>query len=707
MNELSSIIKKGAQSFLNVEYIFLTLFCIIAGGALIALFSLADTGSDEFTGIRIGCAFFAGALMSGATGQIGMSVATSANVRTTQAASERIDKALRVAFTGGAVMGFSVVGLGVLGLSVSFLILTVTLDGTDEEIYTESMESLAGFGFGASSVALFSRVGGGIYTKAADVGADLVGKVENDIPEDDPRNPAVIADNVGDNVGDVAGMGSDLFESFVGSIIATATLARGEPVLVALPFVIAAIGIVSSLIGFFAVRTKPGATQTDLLRALLQGTGLAGIIILVGSAALLFGVYGGDGAAEAGALLGCIAAGLVAGILIGQFTEYFTSYAYGPTKSIAAASKTGPATVIIQGFGIGMISCLPTIVVLVFVIIGCDELAGEYGIALSAVGMLSTLGLTLATDAYGPIADNAGGIAEMAGLDPSVRGTTDTLDALGNTTAATGKGFAIGSGVLTALSLLAAFEEEAGLKDPTNPLAEPVDISIGEPIVLAGVIFGGMLPVLFSSLTMLSVQKAAGEIILEVRRQFKTIPGLLEGKEGAEPDTLKCVRIATSESIKEMILPGVYAVLTPIAVGFLVGPRMLIGTLAGSIIVGAMLAIIMANAGGAWDNSKKMIEIEGMYGGKGTDAHKATIVGDTVGDPFKDTSGPAIDIFFKLMSMVSLAIAPVLEEKEGADWEDFYLGFIPLGAMGLVTLAVYYFLWRGGTLEDKLAQQQF
>ena len=542
-----------------------------------------------------------------------------------------------------------------------------------------SVSALAGFGFGASSIALFARVAGGIYTKAADVGADLVGKVEAGIPEDDPRNPAVIADNVGDNVGDVAGMGADLFESFVGSIIACATLAEGDVVLIALPFWIAGAGVLASFFGYFVVKVKDNASQSDLMAALNRGTMVASIIVILFTALFVYLLF--EGQEEKGwKIYGCTLVGLFSGILIGQATEYFTSYEFYPVRSITEAGLTGPATVVIQGLGIGMLSTVPTVFVLVVAILACDKLDGPYGIAIAAVGMLSTLGITLAQDAYGPVADNAGGIAEMADLPEAVRSTTDALDALGNTTAATGKGFAIGSAVLTSLSLLSAFQKEA--------LVAESDIT--DPTVLSGAIFGAMLPFLFAAMTMLSVQKAAGKIIIEVRRQFATIPGLMEGT--AEADSERCVAISTQSSVEEMVLPGLWAILSPLVVGFLVGPMCLTGLLGGAICSGMMLAIMMSNAGGAWDNSKKYIEIEGACGGKGTETHKACVVGDTVGDPFKDTSGPSLNILIKLMSMVSLTIAPVIRGKK--PWEDFYFGLIPLILLIAGSYIVYILYWR-------------
>lgn len=693
MNKLSEQIQSGARAFLVTEYKYLSMFVLLVFAVLVIIFSLDPPTNtlggdgDRVDGIRAGACFLAGAIFSAGAGWAGMSVATDANVRTTQAADkEGLSVALRVAFTGGAVMGFTVVGLGLFGVSFFFWLMTINRDtltsnlgSTNPGTLIAAVDSLANFGFGASSIALFARVAGGIFTKAADVGADLVGKVEMDIPEDDPRNPAVIADNVGDNVGDVAGMGADLFESFVGSIIAAATLANGDAVKVALPFWIAGAGIVASMIGFFAVGTKDGASQKQLLYALHKGVILSSVFVL-GFSAIIISQLFDYATAEGWKIFACIAIGLVAGILIGQATEYYTSYSYWPVQSITQAGVTGPATVVIQGIGIGMVSCVGPVLVIVATILGCNALSSEYGIAMAAVGMLSTLGVTLATDAYGPIADNAGGIAEMAELDERVRETTDALDALGNTTAATGKGFAIGSAVLTSLSLLAAFKDKADI----------TIVDIGDPVVVSGMLFGAMLPFLFAALTMLSVQKAAGAIIIEVRRQFATIEGLREGT--AEADSDRCVALATQSSVEEMILPGVYAVLSPLIIGLLIGPKALTGMLAGSIASGMMLAIMMSNAGGAWDNSKKYIEIEGACGGKGTTTHKACVVGDTVGDPFKDTSGPSLNILIKLMSMISLTIAPIIKGWE--DWQYWYWGLLPIGLCVIATGLVHHYFWK-------------
>lgn len=617
MQEIMKAIHEGAQAFLMREYKMLLVF-IVAVVALLAFFIDVPTS----------IAFLSGAICSMLAGYIGMQIATAANARVACAAMNSQNKALGVAFSGGAVMGMCVVGLGIIGLSVVYLVFR------DPVIVT-------GFGFGASSIALFARVGGGIYTKAADVGADLVGKVEAGIPEDDPRNPAVIADNVGDNVGDVAGMGADLFESYVGSIISGMAIgitvfgAKG----VIAPLLLAAVGIVASIIGCFFVRTGEGANPQ---KALKNGTYASGILMIAG-AFFICNYYLND--------LGtfwAIVAGLLAGVAIGQITEYYTSGDFGPVKSIAKSATTGPATVIITGFAVGMKSTIPPILCIVAAILVSFHFAGLFGIALAAIGMLATSGMVVAIDTYGPIADNAGGIAEMAELDPSVRKITDKLDAVGNTTAAIGKGFAIGSAALTALALFSAFASATGLHD--------AGLSLLDARVIAGLFVGGMLPFLFGALTMEAVGKAAFAMVEEVRRQFRDIPGIMEGT--TKPDYRTCVDISTKSSLQKMVLPGLIAVITPVAVGLILGKGALAGLLAGALVTGVLVAIMMANAGGAWDNAKKFVE-GGEYGGKGSDAHKATVVGDTVGDPFKDTSGPAMNILIKLMTIVSLVCAPL------------------------------------------------
>jgi len=737
------VVSSACRAFLKTEYSYLAGFVSVVAVVLFVLLGILvedDAGeTDVMRGIKTAICFILGAVLSALAGWIGMKVATDANVKTTQAAREKegrndhLNTALRVAFTGGSIMGFTVVGLGLAGVSVLFFVMSIWCDyDSDMMCMRDAMTPLAGFGFGASAIALFARVAGGIFTKAADVGADLVGKVEAGIPEDDPRNPAVIADNVGDNVGDVAGMGADLFESFVGSLIACMTLADGTSSLyvaqVALPFWLAGGGVICSLVGFAFVRVPDGkASQEQLLGALHRGTYVSSILV-TGLSIVLTLILFSDSSEMGWKLFGCIMIGLVAGILIGEATEYFTSYAYAPTVSIMTSGKTGPATVIIQGLGVGMLSCVPPVTILVGAILGCTALAGEYGVAIAAVGMLSTLGITLATDAYGPVADNAGGIAEMAELDSQVRDTTDALDALGNTTAATGKGFAIGSAVLTALSLLAAFKTNA------MPNVGLDSLAVTDSVILSGVMFGAMLPYLFAALTMLSVRKSAGAIINEVRRQF-CYPGVKESflpenehkpemKQLAadKVDSKECVRIATESSIVEMVLPGTYAILCPIMIGLLVGPACLAGVLAGSIASGCMLGIMMSNAGGAWDNSKKYMRSSAFQKTltrprakkpdgtptyaikangfpaipKGTEHHDACVVGDTVGDPFKDTSGPALNILIKLMSMVSLTIAPLLRGNE--TYDDWVLGLIPTGLAIIIT--VVHTMKHGSILAD-------
>ena len=635
-------IQEGAMAFLTREYTLLAVFVVVVAIILAVFIDFDITGrigeNNGFPSTAI--AYLIGAIGSGLAGFIGMNIAVRANTRTAVKAQQGLNPALRVAFNSGTVMGISVVGIGLIGVSLLYLLF-------------RDIHIVAGFGFGASSIALFARVGGGIYTKAADVGADLVGKVEQGIPEDDPRNPATVADNVGDNVGDVAGMGADLFESYVGSIIATialgavgaAALSLASPKgfdasLFMLPILVAAIGIFASILGTFLVRTGENADMGRLLWSLRPGILAAGLLVLIGTGVAI-AVLGLDFR-----LFWVVLIGLVAGQIIGTSSEYYTSFEFNPTKRLAEQAETGPATVIIGGLGLGMLSTLIPGLVVVAAMGLTYWIAGTYGVALAAVGMLSTLGITLATDAYGPVADNAGGIAEQAHLDPEVRERTDALDSLGNTTAATGKGFAIGSAVLTALALMAAYSQVVNVE-----AFDLLDIN-----VLMGLIIGATMPFLFAALTMQAVGRAANAMVQEVRRQFREITGLLEGT--ANADYARAVAISTNGAMREMVLPGLLAVIVPVVAGAVLGAAALGGLLIGAIATGFLLAIMMANAGGSWDNAKKYIEA-GNLGGKGSDNHAAAVVGDTVGDPFKDTSGPALNILIKLMSIVALVFAPL------------------------------------------------
>ena len=686
MIEIAEYVRKGAMAYLKQQYkVVLIVFIVLA--IIFAFMAYVLHAQNEW----VPFAFLTGGFFSGLAGFFGMKTATYASARTANAARDSLDKGLKVAFRSGAVMGLVVVGLGLLDIAIWFLILNHFYHGDEMALITITTTMLT-FGMGASTQALFARVGGGIYTKAADVGADIVGKVEADIPEDDPRNPATIADNVGDNVGAVAGMGADLYESYCGSILSTAALGatafamNGDMQLRAViaPMIIAAVGVFLSLIGIFLVRTKEGATMKDLLHSLGLGTNVSAILIAIASFAILYllGIENWLG------LSFSVITGLAAGVIIGQATEYYTSHSYKPTKEISKAGLTGSATVIIKGIGTGMIStCIPVLTISVAIMLsylcanGFDlsmssaSLShGLYGIGIAAVGMLSTLGITLATDAYGPIADNAGGNAEMSELGEEIRHRTDALDALGNTTAATGKGFAIGSAALTALALLASYIEEIKIamtragETLTNLAGQTIDasqatipdfmnffqVNLMNPKVLVGAFVGAMAAFLFSGITMGAVGRAAGDMVEEVRRQFREIKGILEGK--GTPDYSRCVEISTRSAQREMIFPSLMAIIIPILVGCILGVAGVLGLLVGGLAAGFTLAVFMANAGGAWDNAKKNVE-EGNFGGKGSFAHKATIVGDTVGDPFKDTSGPSLNILIKLMSMVSIVMA--------------------------------------------------
>ena len=660
MQKLAASIRKGANAYLKRQYTTVAKIFIIV---FVILLILAGVGMLDNWFIPF--AFLTGGIWSGLAGFVGMKIATSANARTANAAHESLNRGLNVAFSSGAVMGFTVVGLGLLDVSIWFHILKYIAGFEAAQI----AQTMVMFGMGASFMALFGRVGGGIFTKAADVGADLVGKVEAGIPEDDPRNPATIADNVGDNVGDVAGMGADLYESYVGSILATFALGASAYAAdgltwnaMLLPLIIAVVGVVCSVIGTFLIRTKENATQKSLLATLRKGTYTAAVLAAVIAAPVTYYIMGSWGPYIA------ILAGLVAGCAIGYFTEYYTSDTYKPTQGLADSTETGAATTIIGGISLGMKStAAPFVIIGVAIIVSFLAAGGSlttnaanygelfskglYGIGIAAVGMLSTLGITLATDAYGPVADNAGGIAEMSGLGEEVRNRTDALDSLGNTTAATGKGFAIGSAALTALALLVSYVDVVKVKVDT------LDLSITNPAVLVGLFVGAMLTFLFAALTMSGVQRAAQSIVVEVRRQFKEIAGIMEGK--ADPDYASCVDLCTKGALHEMVVPSLLAIVVPVVTGLILGAEAVVGLLGGVTVTGFVVAVFMSNAGGAWDNAKKYIE-SGTHGGKGSDCHKAAVIGDTVGDPFKDTSGPSLNILIKLCSTVSIVFSGLI-----------------------------------------------